>query len=81
MRLKFGANEGKSKMADSVTAQVVGGETRVLEDMDTVKEVRKALGLNKDEYAATVKGEPADEGDELEDFDFVSFAPKVRGGR
>lgn len=61
-----------------VTAQVVGGQAKVIE-VSTVDEVRAALGLSAS-YEATVNGEPADMEQELEDYEFVTFSEKVKGG-
>jgi molybdopterin converting factor small subunit len=63
-----------------ITAKVVGGKLRELEDMETVREVRNELGLDKT-YTATVNGEPEDDQYELSDFDYIAFAPAVKGGR
>lgn len=62
-----------------ITAKVTGGKLVELEDVRTVREARKALNLGP-EYTATVNGEPEDDGYEVEDFQFVAFAPAVKGG-
>lgn len=66
-------------MAKNVTAQVLGGQTKVLQDVDTVQDVLNALELDG-AYAASVNGEPATNESELNDYEFVSFSPAVKGG-
>jgi hypothetical protein len=61
-----------------VTAQVLGGEVKVLEDVDTVGEVKDLMGVSS--HTATVNGEPAEDDDALMDFEFVSLSPSVKGG-
>jgi len=68
----------KEKMAEKITGQVVGGAPKIVE-AGTVEDVYNALGLDGS-YTATVNGEPASMGDELEDYAFVSFSEKVKGG-
>lgn len=63
-----------------VTVKITGGALQELEDVETVKEARRALKLDKS-YVATVNGEPQDEEYELTDFEFLSFAPAVKGGK
>lgn len=65
-------------MAQNVTAQVLGGQPRVIE-AETVKEAFDTLNLSGN-YTASINGEPASLDDELEDYNFVSFAPAVKGG-
>jgi len=62
-----------------VAAKVVGGNIKEIEDVEKVREVRKELGLDKT-YTATVNGEPEDDDFELEDDNYVVFAPAVKGG-
>lgn len=69
-----------SRNAKNITAQVIGGEPQVFDnDLQTVQDAYDALGL-EGSYAATVNGEPADMDQELEDFEFVTFSPAVKGG-
>ena len=60
-----------------VTAQAVGGTAKVLENMGTVADVKRELDLVS--YQATVNGEPADDDYELDDYEFVTLSPKVKG--
>jgi hypothetical protein len=65
--------------AKKVTAQVLGGEAQVLDCCKTVEDAFEELGLEGN-YTATVNGEPVDMDYELSDFEYVSFAPAVKGG-
>lgn len=60
-----------------VTVQVVGGSPQVLENVLTVGQVKKSVGAEN--YTATVNGEPASDSQALNDFEFVSLAPAVKG--
>lgn len=66
-------------MANNITGQVLGGSPKAGISADTVQDVFEELALNGS-YTATVNGEPAAMDDELEDYQFVSFAPAVKGG-
>lgn len=66
-------------MANNVTAVVTGGQPKVVEAC-TVADAKSKLGLSGS-YTATVNGSPASETQDLRDFDFVSFAESVKGGR
>jgi len=66
-------------MAKQVTAQVAGGQPKLVKNVDTVEELRDKLELGGD-YTATVNGEVADNDTELNDYEFISFAQKVKGG-
>ena len=63
-----------------VTAQVVGGESKVwsLEDAPTVGDVKRLMGVPN--YTATVNGEPEDDDYELAEWEFVTLSPPVKGG-
>lgn len=65
-------------MANNVVAQVLGGEKKVLDNVNTVKDVTTQLKVTG--YTATTNGETAAEDDELRDGDFVSLAQAVKGG-
>lgn len=66
-------------MAKQVQAQIAGGEVKVVRNVETVKELRRKLDLDKD-HSATVNGEPEADEYELNDYELVTFAPKVQGG-
>lgn len=65
-------------MANLVHAQVLGGSVKELKDVTTVADVKRQL--NVPTYTATVNGEPAEDGDTLEEYEFVSLSPAVKGG-
>lgn len=67
-------------MASNVIGHVIGSDRKVLDSVDTVGDVREKLGIDAN-YAASVNGDPADDSDELEDQDYVSFSRQVKGGR
>lgn len=67
-------------MASKVTGQVIGGQPKVFDGVDTVREVLELMGL-ADTYQATVNGDAASLDDELDDFSFVSFSEKVKGAK
>ena len=60
-----------------VTAQVLGGDPKVLEGMGTVGDVKAKLQATN--HTATVNGEPVEDSYELDDYEFVSLAPAVKG--
>jgi hypothetical protein len=66
-------------MAKQVQYQVCGGDIKTVDDVATVAELGTKLGLAAG-YAATIKGEPAEPGDRLRDYDFVGFAKATAGG-
>lgn len=66
-------------MAKVVQAQVAGGQIKQVKNVDTVEELRDKLDLDKN-YTASVKGEPSDDEQELDEYDFVSFSQAVKGG-
>lgn len=65
-------------MAKNVIAQVLGGEKKVLDEVNTVGDVKSKLSVTN--YTATVNGETQTDGYELEDGDFVSLTQAVKGG-
>ena len=67
-------------MAIKITAVVTGGQEKVLtEEVGTVRDALTVLGLS-DKHTATINGEPADLDEELEDYNYVAFSEKVKGG-
>jgi sulfur carrier protein ThiS len=66
-------------MANKVTAQVLGGQVKVLDQVETVQDVLDILELSGS-YTASINGEPASNDAELNDYEFVSFSPAVKGG-
>lgn len=65
-------------MAKNVIAQVLGGEKKVLDNVETVGDVKQQLGVTG--YTATVNGDTQSDGYDLEDGDFVSLSQAVKGG-
>ena len=71
-------------MAIKITAQVLGGESVVVDGVSTVQELVNKLSsmiatpLN--DLAVTINGEDAGYEDDLYDYSFVSFGEKVKGG-
>lgn len=66
-------------MANKVTAQIVGGASQTFDNVSTVGDVAAKLGAG--DRTATVNGEPASHGDLLNDYEFVVFADKKKGGK
>ena len=65
-------------MANNVTAQALGAQPKVLNDVFTVADIISQLDL--DNPSVKVNGQTVDSDYELEDFAFVSFGAKVKGG-
>ena len=65
-------------MAQKVTAQVLGGQSKVL-SADTVRELAEAMELG-DNHTIKINGETASYDTVLEDYNFVTFGEKVKGG-
>ena len=61
----------------TVTTQVVGGKIQLKENVTTVAELKQILGLES--HQASVNGEPEDDSYALQDGEYVTFAPKVKG--
>lgn len=66
-------------MARNITGQVLGGQPKVNLKGDDVQDIFDELNLTGN-YTATINGNPAEMSAELEDYQFVSFAPSVKGG-
>ena len=66
-------------MASNVIAQLSGGSKQVLENVDTVGDVKEQLNA-QDGYTVAVNGSPADDDKELREGDFVSLSKAVKGG-
>lgn len=64
-------------MANKVTVQVTGAAPKVLDNVLTVADVKKQLGLES--YQATVNGDAAGNDVYLDDYSFVTLAPAVKG--
>lgn len=66
-------------MANKVNAQVLGGATKTLDNVETVQDVMDKMGLSGS-YTIKMNGETVEAGDSLEDYAFLSFGEKVKGG-
>ncbi len=66
-------------MAKNIIAQVLGGDKKVLDDVNTVGDVKAKLEATS--YTATLNGSPASDDESLEDGDFVSLSQAVKGGQ
>lgn len=62
----------------TVAAKVVGGKLKEF-DVDSVSELKSEMGLTGN-YSAQINGEPADDEDDLNDHDFVTFTQSVKAG-
>jgi len=65
-------------MANNVTAQALGAQPKVLDDVSTVADIISQLEL--DNPSVKVNGQTKSSDYTLADFDFVSFGAKVKGG-
>lgn len=70
-------NEGNPTMA-MITYKVAGASKAQSAEASTVGELKRKAGLDK--YSATINGDPADDSKSLEDGNYVTFAPSVKGG-
>ena len=66
-------------MADKIRAQVVGGQVKDFDGVGTVQDLANAMQLEGN-YKATVNGEPAEFTQSLDNYAYVTFAEKVKGG-
>lgn len=62
----------------TVAGKVIGGILGEFE-ASTVSELKRKMGLSGN-YSAQVNGEPVDDGEYLEDTDYVTFSKSVKGG-
>ncbi len=65
-------------MAQNVVTQVLGGAKKVLDNVQTIGDVKANLGAQG--YTASINGEPARDSDPVSDGDFVSLSQAVKGG-
>jgi hypothetical protein len=65
-------------MAQNVITQILGGDKKVLDGVQTIGDIKKALAVSS--YTATLNGSPASDSDSVEDGDFVSLSQAVKGG-
>ena len=62
----------------SVAAKTAGSRLKVIDDVNTVEDVREALNLSSD-YSAVVNGDSADSDQSLKEDDVVIFSQKHKG--
>lgn len=67
-------------MSKNVIAQISGGNKQVIDDVDTVRDVKRKLGAETG-YTAAINGDPAEDTEEVNEGDFVTLAKAVKGGR
>lgn len=65
-------------MAKNITAQALGGQAKTME-ASTVRDAFNQLGLSGN-YTASINGNPASMDDDLNEYEFVTFAQAVKGG-
>lgn len=65
-------------MANYVIAQVNGGDRKVLDSVETVGDVRSAMGAAG--YTATLNGRPTSDSESVRENDKVIFAQAAKGG-
>lgn len=65
---------------NKVTVQVLGSSASVLDldEVTTVADVKAEMGVPN--YSATVNGDPVDDDEELQVYDFITLSPSVKGG-
>jgi len=71
-------SEREFKMASNVTVQVLGGQVKVLDGVNTVRDVLQKMKVTN--YSVAVNGRPASLTRRLRSYEFVSLSPKVKGG-
>lgn len=72
------AQQGET-MANSVTGQVIGGQSLTFDGVNTVKELADLMNLG-DNYTVKINNQEATYESSLQDFNFVAFGEKVKGG-
>lgn len=60
----------------NVFGQVAGGQPKNLE-ASTVAQVKELM--NAKNYTASINGDPAEDSEELADFDVITLSPSVKG--
>ena len=65
-------------MANKIRAQVVGGEVKDFDGVSSLSELQQKMGLTGT-FSASVNGDPVDSDYELSDYEYVTFAPQVKG--
>lgn len=65
-------------MADKVTVQVLGGSPQVIDGVNTIADIKRKLALQN--HAASINGDAAADKDSVDDFNYVTLSPSVKGG-
>lgn len=68
----------EGRMAQNITGQIVGGRAQVFNDVETVGDVAEKMGIK--DRVAMVNGETATYDQILNDYEFVTFTDKKKGG-
>lgn len=67
-------------MAKNIIVQVAGGSKQVMDDVYSVGEIKRRLGLT-DGYTAALNGDTASDDTNLEEGDMVTLSKAVKGGQ
>ena len=65
-------------MANNIIAQVMGGQPQAGLSANTVGEVKQKLGVPN--HQATVNGVPANDDQQLSDYQMVTLSTAIKGG-
>lgn len=65
-------------MANKVTVQMIGGQPKILDGVNTIQDVMTKLDLSN--VTTKVNGDTQEPSYELSDYDFISIGEKVKGG-
>lgn len=66
-------------MATTVTAVVLGGQPKILNDVESVAQIAERLAIPSN-HSVKINDRNGDYSSALADFDFVAFGSKVEGG-
>ncbi len=66
-------------MAKNVTAQQLGGQPKTFAEIDSLQDIMDEFDLESP--SIKVNGNTVDADYEIQDYDFISFGEKVKGGR
>ena len=66
-------------MANNVTVQLLGGESKVVNGVDTVADCAKQIGATEG-YTAAINGESAEMSELVDDYNNVTFSKASKGG-
>jgi hypothetical protein len=66
-------------MANNVIVQVLGGNKKILDNVETVKDVKTKMGLAEG-YTAAIDEVTANDTDKVQEGNFVTLSKSVKGG-